>query len=87
MYGTLSYVFYYIGVRYSINGERRGKGFVVISRDNAPGSVCSYGWGNSDAKVFCKSLGYMDGLTIRYIITYTVIWITWGQSYLLCFVF
>lgn len=52
-----------IGIKVSLSKGHYGT--VNIERDGRPGSICYSGWGNSDARVLCRQLGYVDGSYYR----------------------
>ncbi|CAL1541079.1 unnamed protein product [Lymnaea stagnalis] len=56
------------GVRYRLQGgNTTNVGRVEIGIDGKYGSVCAINWNAANSKVFCKTLGYMDGAPYEYI--------------------
>lgn len=54
-------------MKYNLVGNEGGdktEGRVEIDYDGVKGGVCDFLWDSRDARVFCKSLGYQDGLEI-----------------------
>ena len=47
-----------------IDGDIEQEGRVEVCFNGIWGSICSYGWGTSDAYVACKQLGYNPGIGV-----------------------
>lgn len=46
------------------DGKSDAEGRVEVFNDQTGwGTVCNSGWGNQDAAVFCRQLGFADGQT------------------------
>ncbi|KAL8583915.1 hypothetical protein ACOMHN_009668 [Nucella lapillus] len=52
------------GVSYALGGGNGTAGRVEIHYDGEVGAVCSHYWAFNDSRVFCRSLGFHDGLPI-----------------------
>ena len=47
-----------------IDGDIEQEGRMEVCSNGIWGSICSYGWGTSDAYVACKQLGYNPGIGV-----------------------
>ena len=49
---------------YTIEVQEKSKGQVVVTNFGVSGRICSNGWGDEEARVLCRSKGYLDGKDI-----------------------
>lgn len=62
VYSLLCYIF--LGLEFRLGGGEGDSGRVEMRYNGKWGSICDWLWDSRDARVFCRKLGYKDGLEV-----------------------
>ena len=57
-------LFLFTGLEFRLGGGEKDQGRVEMRYNGEWGGICDWLWDSRDAKVFCRKLGYEDGLEV-----------------------
>ena len=58
------FLFLFTGLEFRLGGGETDQGRVEMRYNGEWGGICDWLWDSRDAKVFCRKLGYEDGLEV-----------------------